>query len=87
MNLNVADRDHEHRSCEPREIPGFESDRMPLGADEIYAAKTEVMLEGKIVDASGIVASLSAGQGSPIEVKSVSQQVGSIRSGRTLSPL
>ncbi|MDD5614842.1 MAG: hypothetical protein PHH85_01420 [Candidatus Methanoperedens sp.] len=61
---------------------GFESDRTPSGADEIYAAKTEVKLEGKIVDASGIVASLSAGQGSPIEVKSVSQQVGSIRSGQ-----
>jgi len=67
---------------------GFESDRTPSGADEIYAAKTEVKLEGKIVDASGIVASLSAGQDSPIEVKSVSQQVGSIRSGQNaLTPV
>ena len=67
---------------------GFESDRTPSGADEIYAAKTEVKLEGKIVDAAGIVASLSAGAGSPIDVKSVSQQAGSIRSGQNaLTPL
>lgn len=61
---------------------GFEGDRTPSGADEIYAAQTEVKLEGKIVDATGIVASLSAEPGSPVEVKSVSQQVGSIRSGQ-----
>jgi hypothetical protein len=67
---------------------GFESDRIPSGADEIFAAKTEVKLEGKIVDASGIVASLSAGQDSPIEVKSVSQQVGSVKSGQNvLTPI
>jgi hypothetical protein len=67
---------------------GFESDRTPSGVDEIFAAKTEVKLEGKIVDASGIVASLSAGQDSPIEVKSLSQQVGSIRSGQNaLTPV
>ncbi len=67
---------------------GFESDRTPSGADEIYAAQTEVKLEGKIVDATGIVASLSANPGSPIEVKSVSQQVGSIRSGQNaLAPI
>ena len=67
---------------------GFESDRTPSGADEIYSAQTEVKLEGKIVDATGIVASLSAGPGSPIEVKSVSQQVGSIRSGQNaLAPI
>ncbi len=67
---------------------GFESDRTPSGADEIYAAKIEVKLEGKIVDASGIVASLSAGPGSPFEVKSPAQQVGSIRSGQNaLAPL
>jgi hypothetical protein len=47
-----------------------------------------VKLEGKIVDAAGIVASLSAEQDSPIEVKSVSQQVGSIRSGQNaLTPV
>ncbi|VVB87764.1 NPCBM-associated, NEW3 domain of alpha-galactosidase [uncultured archaeon] len=61
---------------------GFESDRTPSGTDEIFAAKTEVLLEGKIVDASGIVASLSSAQDSPIEVKSISQQVGSVRSGQ-----
>ncbi|VVB91734.1 NPCBM-associated, NEW3 domain of alpha-galactosidase [uncultured archaeon] len=67
---------------------GFESDRTPSGADEIYAAQTEVKLEGKIVDATGIVASLSADPGSPIEVKSASQQVGSIRSGQNaLAPI
>ncbi len=67
---------------------GFESDRTPSGADEIYAAKTEVKLEGKIVDASGVVASLSAGPDSPFEVKSPSQQAGSIRSGQNaLAPL
>ncbi len=67
---------------------GFEGDRIPSGADEIYAAKTEVKLEGKIVDADGVVASLSSGQGNPIEVKSVSQQAGSIRSGQNaLTPV
>jgi hypothetical protein len=67
---------------------GFESDRTPSGPDEIYAAQTEVKLEGKIVDATGVVSSLSAEPGSPIEVKSVSQQVGSIRSGQNaLAPI
>jgi hypothetical protein len=67
---------------------GFESDRTPYGLDEIYAAQTEVKLESKIVDATGIIASLSAYPGSPIEVKSVSQQVGSIRSGQNaLAPI
>ncbi len=67
---------------------GFESDRTPSGADEIYAAQTEVKLEGKMVDATGIVASLSAEPGSPIEVKSASQQAGSIRSGQNaLAPI
>ena len=67
---------------------GFESDRTPSGADEIYAAQTEIKLESKIVDATGIVASLSADPGSPIEVKSTSQQVGSIRSGQNaLAPI
>jgi len=67
---------------------GFERDRTPSGTDEIYAAKTEVKLEGKMVDAAGIVASLSAGQGSPIEIKSASQHVGSIRSGQNaLTPV
>lgn len=61
---------------------GFESDRTPSGENEIYAAKTEARLEGKIVDAIGITASLSAEPVSPIEVKSASQQVGSIRSGQ-----
>jgi hypothetical protein len=60
---------------------GFENDRTPYGSDEIYAAKTEMKLESKIVDATNVVASLSVDPGSPIEVKSVSQQIGSIKSG------
>jgi hypothetical protein len=67
---------------------GFEADEDPTGANEIFAARTEIKVEGKIVDAMGIVASLSADTGSPIEVKSVSQQAGSIRSGQNaISPL
>jgi hypothetical protein len=67
---------------------GFEADEDPTGANEIFAAQTEIKVEGKIVDAMGIVASLSADTGSPIEVKSVSQQAGSIRSGQNaISPL
>ncbi len=67
---------------------GFEGDRTPSGADEIYAAQTEVKLEGKIVDATGIVASISADAAGPIEVKSASQQLGSIKSGQNaLSPV
>lgn len=61
---------------------GFEADRTPSGANDIYAAQTEVKLEGKIVDALGLVASLSSEPGSPIEVKSISQEVGSIKSGQ-----
>jgi len=61
---------------------GFETENTPSLDNEIYAARTEIKLEDKIVDAIGISASLSADPGSPIEVKSVSQQVGSIRSGQ-----
>jgi len=67
---------------------GFEADERPSGENEIFAARTEIKVEGKIVDAVGIVTSLSADTGSPIEVKSVSQQAGSIRSGQNaISPL
>jgi hypothetical protein len=66
---------------------GFESVSTPYGIDEIYAAQTEVKLESQIVDATGIVASLSVDPGSPLEVKSPSQLVGSIKSGENaLSP-
>lgn len=61
---------------------GFENDRTPDNADEIYGAQTEMKLESAVVDATGIVASLSADPGSPIEVKSVSQKIGSIKSGQ-----
>jgi hypothetical protein len=67
---------------------GFETDYTPSLENEIYAAKTEIKLEDKIVDAIGISASLSADPESPIEVKSISQQVGSVRSGQnSLSPV
>jgi hypothetical protein len=60
---------------------GFKNDRTPYDANEIYAAQTEMKLESAIVDATNVVASLSTDPGSPIEVKSVSQQVGNIKSG------
>ncbi len=60
---------------------GFENDRTPSDSDEIYAAKTEMKLESSIVDATNVVASLSVDPGSPIEVKSVSQQIGTVKSG------
>ncbi|MCE8424806.1 MAG: hypothetical protein J5U17_03385 [Candidatus Methanoperedens sp.] len=67
---------------------GFERDHTPTTADEIYAAQTEVKLEGRIVDATGIIASLSVDPDSPLEVKSPAQQVGSINSGqKVLSPV
>lgn len=67
---------------------GFERDHTPTTADEIYAAQTEVKLEGRIVDATGIIASLSVDPDSPLEVKSPAQQVGSIKSGQNaLSPI
>jgi hypothetical protein len=67
---------------------GFERDHTPTTADEIYAAQTQVKLETKIVDAAGIVASLSVDPSSPLEVKSPAQQIGSIKSGEnTLSPV
>lgn len=61
---------------------GFKDVRTPNGANEIFAAQTEMKLESAIVDATGIVASLSADPGSPVEVKSISQQLGSIKSGQ-----
>jgi len=67
---------------------GYERDHTPLTNDEIYAAQTEVKLDGRIVDATGIIASLSVDPDSPLEVKSPAQQVGSIKSGEnTLSPV
>lgn len=66
---------------------GFKNDRTPYGTDEIYAAQTEMKLESSVVDATGIVASLSTDSGSPIEIKSISQQIGSIKSGQnSLTP-
>jgi hypothetical protein len=66
---------------------GFKNDRTPYGTDEIYAAQTEMKLESSVVDATGIVASLSTDPGSPIEIKSISQQIGSIKSGQnSLTP-
>ena len=61
---------------------GFDTDNTPSSDNEIYTAKTEIKLEDKIVDAIGISASVSADPETPIEVKSISQQVGSIRSGQ-----
>jgi hypothetical protein len=61
---------------------GFKNDRNPEDTDEIYGAQTEMKLESAVVDATGIVASLSADPESPIEVKSVSQKIGSIKSGQ-----
>lgn len=67
---------------------GYERDHTPTTADEIYAAQTEVKLDGRIVDATGIIASLSVDPGGPLEVMSPAQQVGSIKSGEnTLSPI
>jgi len=67
---------------------GFENDRTPSGEDEMYAARTEMNLESAIVDATNVVASLSTDPNSPIEIKSLSQQVGSIKSGENaLAPV
>ena len=66
---------------------GFKNDKTPYDSDEIYAAQTETKLESSIVDATNVVASLSTDPGSPIEVKSVSQEIGSIKSGEnSISP-
>lgn len=67
---------------------GFENDRTPSGEDEMYAARTEMNLESAIVDATNVVASLSTDPDSPIEIKSLSQQVGSVKSGENaLAPV
>src|SRR5664280_2104345 len=66
---------------------GLKNDRTPYVSDEIYAAQTEMKLESSVVDATNVVASLSTDPGSPIEVKSISQQIGSIKSGQnSLAP-
>ena len=61
---------------------GFKNDKTPYGSDEIFGAQAEMKLESSVVDATNVVASLSTDPGSPIEVKSVSQQIGSIKSGQ-----
>jgi len=66
---------------------GLKNGRTPYVSDEIYAAQTEMKLESSVVDATNVVASLSTDPGSPIEVKSISQQIGSIKSGQnSLAP-
>jgi hypothetical protein len=66
---------------------GYQNVRTPSDSNEIFAAQTEMKLESSVVDATDIAASLSADPGSPIEVKSISQQMGSIRSGQnSLTP-
>jgi len=61
---------------------GFKNDKTPYDSDEIYAAQTEMKLESNVVDATNVVASLSTDPGCPVEVKSVTQQIGSIKSGQ-----
>jgi hypothetical protein len=66
---------------------GFKNDRTPYGTDEIYAAQTEMKLESSVVDATNVIASLSVDPGSPVEVKSLSQEIGTIKSGEnSLAP-
>jgi hypothetical protein len=67
---------------------GFETDEDPSNTNEIFAAENEIKLERNIVDASGVVVFLASKPGSLIEVKSISQQVSSLRSGQnTVLPL
>lgn len=66
---------------------GYKNEKTPYDSNEIFAAQTEMKLQSSVVDATDIVSSLSADPGSPIEVKSISQQMGSIRSGQnSLTP-
>ncbi|MDQ1254471.1 MAG: hypothetical protein QG646_3720 [Euryarchaeota archaeon] len=68
-------------------LSGLENDRSPSTSDEIFAAQTEAKLESSVVDATNVVVSLSTDPGSFIEVKSASQQIGSIKSGQnSLAP-
>jgi len=78
LNINVMNKG---------KLLGFKNDKTPYDSDEIYAAQTEMKLESGIVDATNVVASLSTDPDSPIEVKSVSQEIGSIKSGEnSLAP-
>lgn len=78
LNINVMNKG---------KLLGFKNDKTPYDSDEIYAAQTEMKLESSIVDATNVVASLSTDPESPIEVKSVSQEIGSIKSGEnSISP-
>jgi len=78
LNINVMNKG---------KLLGFKNDKTPYDSDEIYAAQTEMKLESSIVDATNVVASLSTDPGSPIKVKSVSQEIGSIKSGEnSISP-
>lgn len=79
LNINLMNRG---------KLLGFKNDKTPHGSDEMYASQTEMKLESGVVDASNVIASLSTDPGSPIEIKSVSQQIGSIKSGEnSLTPV
>ncbi|WP_292388785.1 COG1361 S-layer family protein [Methanosarcina sp. UBA5] len=79
LNINLMNRG---------KLLGFKNDKTPHDSDEMYASQTEMKLESGVVDASNVVASLSTDPGSPIEIKSVSQQIGSIKSGEnSLTPV
>jgi hypothetical protein len=73
LNLDIMNRG---------KLLGFKNDRTPREPNEFFAAQTEMKLESAIVDATGVIASLSTDPDSPVEIKSISQQVGSIRSGQ-----
>ncbi len=63
-------------------ILGYESDRMPDDEKEIALAKMELGYELQQVNAIGITAVLTAPEGSPIDVKSGPQQIGSLRGAK-----
>ena len=63
-------------------ILGYESDRMPDNEKEIALAKMELEYELQQVDAIGVTATLIAPEETPIDVKSGTQQIGSIRGAR-----
>ncbi len=68
-------------------VEGFKCEREPSDANEIALAKLEMELENQATAALGVLATLSAEEGTPVDVKTGTQVVGSLRSGEISAPV
>lgn len=68
-------------------VEGFKCEKEPSDANEIALAKLEMELENQATTAIGIIAVLTAEERTPIDIKTGTQVVGSLRSGEISAPV